>query len=173
MKFDKRHLIASLALLVGSIVYNVWVFTRPAADTRTGPVTSVAAVDAPAPSVPGGSIPATVDPAQVKPLPDVALDRSPEWPRDPFASLRQAPAIAQTDVPAPVQIEEPDPVVASILYSSDRRLAMIDGRVARIGDVVGGAKIIDILPNAVIIESPRRGQRTLTLRPSGAGATPR
>jgi hypothetical protein len=60
-------------------------------------------------------------------------------------------------------------VVATILYSADRRLAMVDGRIVRVGDRLGDATIVDIIPNAVIIESPDRGRRSLMLRLPGTG----
>ena len=167
MKLDKRHLVAALALLVGSIVYNVWVFTRPrgnasAAGTPVAPITDTAALAAAAPVVA-----APLNPSQVKPLPEVALDRLPEWRRNPFANPRlPEPAVSATAAePAP----EADPVVATILYSSDRRLALVDGRIVRVGDRLGDATIVDIVPNAVIVESPARGRRSLSLRPPGTG----
>lgn len=173
MKLDKRHLIVSVALLLGSIIYNVWVFTRPASGTSAVVATQPAALDAFAtPPASGMAAAAPLDPARVKPLPDVALGRLPQWPRDPFASRRPEvpPIVEASTAPRPEPVAEPDLVVASILYSADRRLAMIDGRVARIGDVISGVTIIDILPKAVVIESPARGRRTLTLRPpAGTG----
>ena len=168
MKLDKRHLVAALTLLVGSIIYNVWVFTRPASGTSPAgtPVAMVAEAPVPSGGAPGAPVP--LDPAQVKPLADVELDRLPDWPRNPFANLRpQEPVVV--DVAAPITVPDADPVVATILYSADRRLAMVDGRIVRVGDRLGDATIVDIVPNAVIIESPDRGRRSLTLRPPGAG----
>lgn len=166
MKLDKRHLIVSLALLIGSIIYNVWVFTRPAAG-RPG-VTAGVAVDAAASAPASGTAgSAPVDPAQVKPPADVALDRLPAWPRDPFANPRPPQPLVVDTATAPEPAPEPDPEVASILYATDRRLAMINGRVVRVGDTLAGSNVVDILPNAVIIESPERGRRTLALRPPG------
>ena len=162
MKLDKRHLVGSLILLIGSIVYNVWVFTRPADGTS-------AAAEAQAPGVAlfaqagaGEAVP-VADLTQLPPLPDVTLDTSPEWPRDPFADMRRRPEPETVEVQAPPPEAEPDPVVASILYSSSRRLAMIDGRVVRVGDVVSGVKVVEILRNAVIVESTFGGRRTLSL----------
>jgi hypothetical protein len=171
VKLDKRHLIAAVTLLVGSIIYNVWVFTRPASGTSPAgaPVATFAA--APAPSGGAAAASAPLDPAKVKPLPDVELDRLPDWPRNPFANLRpQEPAVVDAVAPErPSAVPKADPVVATILYSTDRRLAMVDGRIVRVGDRLGDATIVDIVPNAVIIESPDRGRRSLTLRPPGTG----
>ena len=177
MKLDKRHLVASVALLVASIIYNVWVFTRPSRATvaanaaAADALAQAASVASPLPS--GSTGPLAVDPAQITPLPDVEIDRLPEWPRDPFADQRpQEPVFAEAGVPEPVAVEDPDPVVASILYSASRRLATLDGRIVRVGDKIGNATVVDILPSAVIIESPERGRRTLTMRPPGSGFTP-
>jgi hypothetical protein len=174
MKLDKRHLIASLVLLVGSILYNVWVYTRPAAPVGGAPT---AANDDPmafqtAPQ--GDPAAGAVDPMQVVAPPDVALDRLPEWPRDPFVNLQLQPEVVDevTGVPEPVA-PAADPVVASILYSPDRRLAMMNGKIVRVGDQVGIDRIVDILPNGVIVESAVKGRRTLPLEaPSTTVARP-
>jgi hypothetical protein len=174
MKLDKRHLIVSFVLLVGSIVYNLWVFTSPPG--RTAERSGVAALGAPSP-VPqvSGSMPEVFDPSQVPTLPEIALDRLPEWPRDPFANPRAVRPVvveveAETLTPAPPDV---DPVVASILYSTTRRLAVVDGRIVRIGDAVGTATVVDILPKAVIVESPARGRRTIELRLPQTAVDPR
>ena len=168
MKLDKRHMGVSVVALVGSIVYNVWVFTGSGAKTAR-PAAS-APVEALPSTQPSSSGTAPVDPGQVKPLPDIALDRVPEWPRNPFENANQAPeVVAAAEAAAPVP--EADPVVATILYSSDRRAAVIDGHIVRIGDMVGTSKVVDILPKAVIVDSPDRGRRTLEMKPgSGTGS---
>ena len=169
MKLDRRHMIASVILLVGSVIYNIWVFTRPS--TSGGRAT--APIDAAFPS--DDLPPATAAAPQASPtsgasLPDVAIDRLPTWPRDPFSDLQAPPdVVAVAAPPAP----EPDPVVASILYSEARRFATINGRITRIGDQVGSYTLIDILPNAVVIESPLLGRRTLPLGTFGGAVAPR
>jgi len=170
MKLDKRHMGVSVVLLVGSIVYNVWVFTGKGATTArpqaSGPVNALP----PAQPLSNGSAP--LDPEQVKALPDIALDRVPEWPRNPFENANQAPeVVAATEAAAPAPVPEADPVVATILYSSDRRAAVVNGRVVRIGDTIGTSKVVDILPKAVIIESADGDRRTLDMKPgSGTGS---
>ena len=159
-------MIASVILLVGSVIYNIWVFTRPS--TRVGPAS--APIDAsfestapPPPAAPQAS------PTSGASLPDVAIDRLPTWPRDPFTDLQAPPeVVAVAAPPAP----EPDPVVASILYSEARRFATINGRITRIGDQVGSYTLVDILPNAVVVESPLRGRRTLPLGTFGGAVAP-
>jgi hypothetical protein len=170
VKLDKRHMGVSAAMLVGSIIYNVWVFTG---GTKPKPT---AQPSAPLQELPTGGRSATatgpIDPAQVKPLLDVAIDRLPEWPRNPFQDVR-APGevIATTDDAPPAPVAEADPVVATILYSTDRKAAVVNGRIVRIGDMIGTSKVVDILPKAVIIESPATGRRTLDMKPgSGTGS---
>lgn len=173
MKLDRRHMVVSVVLLVASIIYNVWIFTRPADGAR--PAASFAGGGQPAPSAQEPSAAGgPVDPAQVQELPDVALERPPQWPRDPFGSTHAtAPDVAAVSDTALEVVPDPDPVVASILYSSDRRAAVIDGRVVRIGDMVGTSLVVDILPKSVVIESRDGGRQTLALKvPAARGGRP-
>jgi len=55
-------------------------------------------------------------------------------------------------------------VVTTILYSTDRKLAIVDGRIVRPGDRIGSTTIVEIRPHAVVVESPERGQRVIELR---------
>jgi hypothetical protein len=165
VKLDKRHLIGSIILMVVAIGYNVWVFTRPAENANAG-----RALEPP----PGGVMPlqagadaaaVAVDATQVPPPPDVALDRRPQWPRDPFASLRAPqPEVVADTTAAPAPPPDADPVVASILYSEARRLAVMNGRIVREGEQVGPDRIVSILPGGVVLESASKGRRTLALR---------
>jgi hypothetical protein len=167
MKLDKRHMYASIVMLVCAVSYNVWVFTRPAGgvvDTLNAPV---APLDTPRSATTAAAADGPIDPAAVAAPADVALDRLPGWPRNPFASLRAAPPpeIVETDS-GPVAVD-PDPVVATILYSAERRRAVIDGRIVGVGDRVGRATVVEILPAAVVLDSPERGRLTLALRAPG------
>lgn len=171
MKLDRRHMIASVALLVGSIIYNVWAFTRTEETTTAAAPQAVEALN---PAATGGGdqdAAGLVDPGEVLPLPDVALGRLPEWPRDPFNSSRArlAPSVPAAAAPVAPPPPEPDPVVSTILYSVQRRRAVVDGRIVGIGDKVGTATVADILPDAVIVDSPRRGRVVLSVRPAAGG----
>jgi hypothetical protein len=165
MKLGKPHLIASLVMVAASIAYNVWVFTRPARRTTPGamPAPIIENVAASGPVVTGEETAAVIDPTTVAPPPDVDLSHAPEWRRNPFTGAWQR-SIEAPVVPA-VQIEaEPDLVVASILHSDERRLAVVNGRIVRAGDRIGSNTIVDIQPRAVIVESSRGGRRLLELR---------
>jgi hypothetical protein len=166
MKLGKPHLIASLVMVAASIAYNVWVFTRPA--RRSAQVDAPAALLDPVaqagPVVTGEDPVGAIDPTTIAPPPAVDVTRIPEWRRNPFAGSWQRPDRPATVVPA-VQIEsEPDVVVASILHSEDRRLAVVNGRIVRAGDRVGSTTIVDIQPRAVVIESSRGLRRLIELR---------
>ncbi len=101
----------------------------------------------------------------------MATDRLPEWPRDPFENLQEAPeVVVGAAAPAPAPAREPDPVVASILYSTGRRLAVIDGRIVRPGERAGGGRVLDILPKAVVLELPDGDRRTVELQAPTTGA---
>ena len=168
MTLDKRHMAGSLAVLGCAIAYNVWVFTRP--DTGVKAAGVPAEIISPVASPATGEAP-PLDPAQMPALVDVATDRRPEWPRDPFESLQAAPEPVEIAASAPPPAAESDPVVASILYSPRRRLAVVDGRIVRPGDRAGSATVVDILPKAVIVERADGGRRTLDLQaPSAVGA---
>ena len=59
---------------------------------------------------------------------------------------------------------EPELRIDSILFSPERRLAVVNGRIARAGDRIAGSRIVDIQPRAVVVESPGRGRRTIEMR---------
>jgi hypothetical protein len=139
------------SLLAAAIVYNVWVFTRPSRSTAS------TSVDAPlldglmagGPSVTGETEAEQVDPTSVPPVPDVGLDRRPEWPRNPFLN----PRFRVVETALPVEEPEADLVLASILHSAQRRLAIVNGRIVRVGDRIGTATVREIEPRAVVVES--------------------
>jgi hypothetical protein len=60
-----------------------------------------------------------------------------------------------------------DAVLGTILYSPDRKLAIVDGRIVGPGDDVRGARVIDITPTAVLLRDARGRLRRLALAPGG------
>jgi hypothetical protein len=54
--------------------------------------------------------------------------------------------------------------VDSIFFLSGRRLAIVNGRIAGVGDRIGSSIVVEIQPRAVVLESPVRGRRTIELR---------
>jgi len=72
----------------------------------------------------------------------------------------QPPPRDQADAVAP----EPNLVVTSILYSSQRRLAIVNGRIVRVGDRVGSSTILYIEPRAVTVQTADGAKWTFELR---------
>jgi len=66
--------------------------------------------------------------------------------------------------PAPLPF---DAVLGTILYSPDRKLAIIDGRIVQPDDDVRGARVIDITPTAVLLRDAGGRLRRLSLGSSG------
>jgi hypothetical protein len=164
---DRRHMAGSVLMLVGAVAYNVWVFTRPATRVAAAPA-PVDITGAPSAGTDGGERGAAPDVAQPPALPDVHLDRMPQWVRDPFEDMNDdEPALVEA-APPPPPVVEADPVVASILYSTGRRLAVIDGRVVRPNDRVGTATVIEIMPKAVVFEFAAGERRTVELQAPSA-----
>jgi hypothetical protein len=56
--------------------------------------------------------------------------------------------------------------LGTILYGSDRKLAIVDGRIVQVGDDVRGARLIDILPDAVLFRDVQGRVRKLSLQDS-------
>jgi hypothetical protein len=72
---------------------------------------------------------------------------------------------------APARLPAPPPkvaltfeaVVGTILYSPDRKLAIIDGHIVGPGDEVRGARIIDITAGTVTLRDGQGRMRRLTV----------
>jgi len=82
----------------------------------------------------------------------VDVTNPPEWIRNPLARVE-----------AVVSEAPPDPVVGSILFSRQRRVALVDGRIVTVGDEVGIGRVVDIERDAVIVETAEGGRRRLEL----------
>lgn len=173
MKLGKAHLVGSLVMTACAIVYTVWSLSPAPARLSVDPAGAMPA-GASMPRGAGG--PAPVDPMQIPPLPDVAFDRLPEWPRNPFTAAHRpqpAPPVVEAVAAPPPVDQDPEVVVSAVLYSDSRRVAVVNGRRTRVGDRVGDEVVVDILRNGVVLESARRGRRTVERRAFGAGGTQR
>jgi hypothetical protein len=170
MKMGKPHLIGSLLMMVAAIAYSVWSFTagsRSSAAVRPAEPPPTALAEPPAGGTPAAL---AVDPASLPPVPDVALDRLPQFPRNPFVPVRPAAELPVVDVTAPV-VEAPveaELVVNGIMYAPPRLSAVVNDRRVGVGDRIGAETIVDILPNGVVVESPLRGRRTIEKRRPGS-----
>lgn len=100
------------------------------------------------------------EPAQIARAPVVAAPPprpvvvEPE-PRRP-APARQVQAASE--VPVPFQ-----GTLGTILYGSDRKLAIVDGRIVQVGDEVRGARVVEITPNSVLFRDKQGQLRRLGL----------
>ena len=83
----------------------------------------------------------------------------------PPARTEPAPARAKPAPPPEVALPF-DAVLETILYSPDRKLAIVDGRIVGPGDEVRGARVIDITSTAVMLRDAQGRLRRLAL---GAG----
>jgi len=95
-------------------------------------------------------------PQPAAPPPSVARE---EDVRPEPASRRQAPA---RTLPPEIALSF-EASLGTILYSSDRKLAIIDGRIVGVGDEVRGARVIDIMPTAVFLRDVHGKLRRLTV----------
>jgi len=97
--------------------------------------------------------------------PPAVVEKPP--PRTEPAPVRTEPAPARAKPAPPPEVALPfDAVLGTILYSSDRKLAIIDNRIVGVGDEVRGARVTEITPNAVFLRDPQGKLRRLQL---GAG----
>jgi hypothetical protein len=77
------------------------------------------------------------------------------------------PRLSAAAAPPPVDV-----ALSMILYSPERKLAIVNGLLVGIGDEVAGARIVDITPRTVTLRDVSRRLRSLTL-PEDAGESAR
>ena len=150
--------------------------TRPPAPTPQSPPSSTTRSPAPQSSSPRQSAPAASAP--------VGAARSAAAPGTPVAApavrtptRREQPPTAPpaVDVPPVARRLEPPPlpfeaVLGTILYSPDRKFAIVNGRIVGPGDEVNGARIVDITPTTVLLRDAQGRLRSLSL--GGVGRNP-
>ena len=143
MKVQKSHLRIALFVLGAAILFSVSNSLRPAARIpgRQAPEAPLIAM----PAVTGGPI----DPRSIPAPLDVDMARVPEYARDPFLFGDQTRDIARAALPV-APAASPAPSVRSILFSSTRRLAVVDGKIVGVGDQVGVYKVAEIELGAVV-----------------------
>ena len=84
----------------------------------------------------------------------------------PPRAVEASPSARQRAAPPEVPLSF-DAALGTILYSPDRKLAIVDGRIVGIGDEVRGAQIVDITPTAVMLRDAKGRLRRLALGASG------
>jgi len=150
MTVRRTHLGIALAALAAAVLYNVWYFLiRPASTaTSAGPR---AAVEQPLTPGGGSAAAAARDPLSIPAPPPIDLALRPAWGRDPFLFGDEARVVARPVPPPPAPVR---PAVRTILYSVDRRLAIVNGRTVGVGDAVGEYTVADIERTAVVFTAP-------------------
>ena len=84
----------------------------------------------------------------------------------PPGRTERAPARVKSPPPTEVALSF-DAVLGTILYSPDRKLAIIDNRIVGVGDEIRGARVIEITPNSVLLRDGLGRLRRLTLGTGG------
>ena len=150
MTIRRTHLGIALAALAAAVLYNVWYFVvRPAtAVTSAGPR---GAVEQPLAPATGPAAAAVRDPLSIPAPPPIDVASRPSWVRDPFLFGDESRTVARPVAPPPAPAR---PAVRTILYSSDRRLAIVNGRTVGVGDAVGEYTVADIERTAVVFTAP-------------------
>jgi len=157
------HLRLALVALAAAALYNVWHFAlRDRAVPATPAVTQaqVAREAAEAalivtPSVgPAASASASAapDPLTIPAPPRIDLSAPLPLARDPFLFGDESRQV-EASVAAPIAAA-PLPSVRSVLFSAERRLALVDGRIVGIGEPVGGYTVVEIERDAVVFGTP-------------------
>jgi hypothetical protein len=138
---------------------------RPPINTPAPAVSPGTPAPTPGPVVaPAPVRPTTITPTPVRPpvVSPVQIPRSGQRQSAPPQSEPARPANAARAEPAPFDAD-----LDSILYASDRRLALVDGRIVEAGDVVRGATVVEITTTAVMLRDDRGQLRRLTANGRG------
>ncbi|MCX6552763.1 MAG: hypothetical protein NTY02_17470 [Acidobacteria bacterium] len=142
MKVQKSHLRIAVFILAVAVLYNLWYFFGPNARPAGPPMQ-------PQPILPQQTAagPAATDPASIPAPAAIDVSRGPTWTRDPFLFGNESrESVRRTALQNPSSY----PVVRSILFSSSRRLAIVDGRIMGVGDTIGAYTVADIQPGSVV-----------------------
>ena len=161
MNVQKSHLRLAVFALGAAVMYNLWFFVLrpdPRPTGRTTPEQPILDIGA---LSPGTS--ARLDPTKIPAPPDVDIHTRPAWARDPFLfgdESRTRTAVGGWQ-PAGREL-----MVRSILFSSSRRLAIVDGHIVGVGDTVGTYTVSDIEQGAVVFATSTGERRRVTVYPS-------
>jgi hypothetical protein len=159
------------ALIVGWRVQSRgWRPTAPAVNPlAAATVSSTPRREAPAPAVTGNNLPPVAPPPvaqRAEPRPPSAVVRPPvaAGARETPSTIGQEPARLRTRPAPPPQTALPsDAVLGTILFSPDRKLAIIDGRIVGPGDEIRGARVIDITLGTVTLRDDQGRLIKLTM----------
>lgn len=115
------------------------------------------------PPVSSAATPPRVAPSSPESSPRVPARETPP-PRQgaPAAQARRQEPSRTAEVALPFEA-----TLGTILYSPDRKLAIIDGRIVGVGDEIRGARVTDITSSAVLLRDAQGRLRRLTLGAAG------
>jgi hypothetical protein len=102
--------------------------------------------------------PETLAPRQAPRSQAVDVVTAPQWTHDPVAN--KSPVASGR----PAAPRQPDPVVSSILFSSGRRVAIVDARIVRAGDRVRTGVVREIEADAVVIVDAEGRERRVVMQ---------
>lgn len=157
MKVQKSHLRIALFVLGAAVLFNLFLYFRPAAVPAASRAPQAPLIAGP--TSPGGAV--QIDPLSIRPPRDVDMTRVPVFARDPFLFGDETRAIVKAVAPAAEL--GPGPQVSSILFSSARRLAIVDGKIVGVGDMVGMYRVVAIEQTAVVFELADGGRRRVNV----------
>ena len=138
----------------------------PAVTPPPAPIVTRPSVVTPPPAPVVTRPPAVIDRTPVVMPPPAMVEKRTESASPPMRP-ESAPARARPAPPPEVALPF-DAVLGTILYSPDRKLAIIDNRIVGVGDEVRGARVVDITAGAVMLRDAQGRLRRLAL---GAGGS--
>jgi hypothetical protein len=147
------------AAAVALFVVGGWLLLRPEPDAAPRPFPGSRA-QAAAGARDSVSAPPDASPQIAAPLPP-----PPASSLQPSGTARLDAGSAAALSGAPPEIASERARVTSILYSRQRQLAIVNGRVVRPGDRVGASVVYQIQPRAVVMEGADGRRWTIPLRP--------
>lgn len=166
MKVQKSHLQIAVFLLAAAVLYAVASYIRPSAPTTPPTRGQEPLLGADRRQVPDRD---TVDPSAIPAPPEVDTSTAPGWRRDPFLFGHETRDVVRQD---PVRLASADPLVRSILFSTTRRVALVENKMVGVGDAVGAFRVAEIERSAVIFTLPSGERRRVALhRPPPGGLT--
>ncbi len=161
---------AGLVLLVAAVLASRSLVSRGSGDEVRALRSEVATLESKLNAVERAS---GRQPAPVRATSPAAPSAAPAHPATVAPASPPAPAPAGRHggkrASAPAAAE---PAIQCILYGPGRRLALIDQRIVRVGDVVAGGVIADIEPRAVILRRPSGELRRIEVKWPGATTLP-
>ena len=152
MKKKPKWLIILLAILFCVIIY--WLYDRQKGSYRMPKTPQVSVKSIEMPLTPPVAIPAAEPPSML----EVKVERA--WGRDPFQPPDGVGLVKKTR-DKEQEKEEPLPKVTCIFIKGSQKIATINDKNCCEGDAVGKEKLVEILPDRVILEKGRAKRESL------------